>query len=440
MRIAVVLPLDPEVRGSGLAHRSRFWVRALASLGELTTIVLPIAGPAPASPNPSQLVIECEQLDHPWLPGLAQHAPEYLGARWANELEPFDLIVGHRSYVGPFCIGLRGGSDATLIIDLDDDDAAYFAAIGEQDDATRFAQLVDWLHSRANLCVAASEMPGTVVVPNSVPLPAIDARPAADETKPNHILMVGNFTYAPNIEGAQWFEQQVLPKIAATHPDVALTLAGPGSSDVSPAGSGFVDDLRALYRAVDVAVVPILSGSGSRIKALEAWAHAVPVVGTSLGMAGLTADGAALVADQPAQFAQAVVSLLENRENAAALGAAGRVHVENHFSEELVAAKTAGLVSSIVDGSYRGHVAPVGDLDVTEVEDGLVVYEQSLDTAHRLNSTASIVFTLVDRARSVTGIAHDVAELFGDQGVDQDVVSQTIDDLVHKRLLSRLER
>ena len=98
------------------------------------------------------------------------------------------------------------------------------------------------------------------------------------------------------------------------------------------------------------------------------------------------------------------------------------------------------LVTSIIDGSYRRQIMPMDDLNVSEVEDGLVVYEPTLDTAHRLNSTAAIVFTLVDRPRSMTEIAEDIGELFGGAGIDHELVSQTVDDLIAKRLLGRIGR
>lgn len=434
VRIAAVLPIDPAVRGSGLAHRSRFWVRVLAGLGEVTTLVVPVAGPAPTQQVENQLTVACERLDHPWLPERAQNAPEYLGARYGEDMEPFDLIVAHRSYLGPFCVGLRGGSSASLVIDLDDDDASFFAATGDSDRANRYRQLIDWLGERVDLLTAANETRGAVVVPNSVQLPVLDQ--PISPTVVASILMVGNFTYAPNIEGARWFEQEVLPKITASQ-QVSFVMAGPGSDDVSDAGCGFVEDLADLYRSASVVVVPILTGSGSRIKALEAWAHGVPVVGTSLGLSGLDAGGSARVADHPVDFAAGVIELLKDPVHAADLGSAGRAHVASTFAEDVVGATTRALLSSVADGTYQGQILPVSGLTVTEVEGGLVVYEPTLDTAHQLNSAAAIVFTLVAEARSIDQLVAEVGDLFGNS-VEQSLVSQTVDDLVKKRLLERV--
>jgi glycosyltransferase involved in cell wall biosynthesis len=59
---------------------------------------------------------------------------------------------------------------------------------------------------------------------------------------------------------------------------------------------GFVEDLAPLYAAADVAVVPVRVGGGTRIKILEAFAHGVPVVTTSLGAEGIdAAEGASVV-------------------------------------------------------------------------------------------------------------------------------------------------
>lgn len=52
-------------------------------------------------------------------------------------------------------------------------------------------------------------------------------------------------------------------------------------------------------------------------------------------------------------------------------------------------------------------------LELNEVEDGLIVYQESTERVHHLNSTAAIVFQLCDGSRDATEIALDVAELFG---------------------------
>src|SRR5262249_44803226 len=89
----------------------------------------------------------------------------------------------------------------------------------------------------------------------------------------------------------------------------------------------------ALARA---AVVPLLTGSGTRLKILEAWAAGLPVVSTTIGAEGLSTRHGVhlLVADTAPDFAQAVSRLLACPETRAELGMAGRLLLEKEFTWE----------------------------------------------------------------------------------------------------------
>jgi glycosyltransferase involved in cell wall biosynthesis len=95
------------------------------------------------------------------------------------------------------------------------------------------------------------------------------------------------------------------------------------------------DAVEALSRA-KAAVVPLVAGSGTRVKILEAWAAGTPVVSTSLGAEGLLSRSGEhlLVADQPEAFAEAVSSLLASAELRMRLGQAGRSLLDQQYSWE----------------------------------------------------------------------------------------------------------
>jgi glycosyltransferase involved in cell wall biosynthesis len=82
------------------------------------------------------------------------------------------------------------------------------------------------------------------------------------------------------------------------------------------------------------AVVPLLAGSGTRFKVLEAWAACTPVISTNLGAEGLhyTAGEHLLICDDPSEFAEAVAFLLEAPEARAQLAEAGRNMYETHYT------------------------------------------------------------------------------------------------------------
>ena len=97
---------------------------------------------------------------------------------------------------------------------------------------------------------------------------------------------------------------------------------------------GEIDDAIFELARCKVAVVPLLAGSGTRLKILEAWAAAVPVVSTTLGAEGLPVrDGEhLLLADGAAEFGGAVSRLLACCELRTRLGMAGRLLMEKEFT------------------------------------------------------------------------------------------------------------
>jgi glycosyltransferase involved in cell wall biosynthesis len=107
-------------------------------------------------------------------------------------------------------------------------------------------------------------------------------------------------------------DPQALPARLADHPGVRLV--------------GAVDDVAAELAAATVVALPLRSGGGTRIKLVEALAHGRPTVTTTKAAEGVdvVAGRHALVADDPAGFAAAVLRVRSDPELRAALGAAGR--------------------------------------------------------------------------------------------------------------------
>src|SRR5262249_41717987 len=98
--------------------------------------------------------------------------------------------------------------------------------------------------------------------------------------------------------------------------------------------SGAVNDAVAELARAKVAIVPLLAGSGTRIKILEAWAAGVPVVSTTLGAEGLGARNGEhlLLADSPVSFQEAVSALLDAPALRRRIGSAGRYLFECEFT------------------------------------------------------------------------------------------------------------
>jgi hypothetical protein len=330
------------------------WHEALTGFGDVTPIVVPVAGPP--APNSDEIVVRPSGGPHQDVPMLAQGISRDLGHlaleqhrhRLASAGE-IGLVVVVRSYLGPLAVGLSEASGAHLVVDLDDDDAAYLRSRGDQDEAARVDRLVDNLRSRADLVVSAQGFAGTRPVPNSVPIPDVlrhrGSVPTTGRSAPR-VVMVGNMGYGPNVEGARWFVASVLPLVRAQLPDIEVQLVGPGSERFGQFGVGYIEDLDAVLGGADVVVAPIRHGSGTRIKILDAWAHGRPVVSTSVGADGLGAvDGDhLLIADDASSFAAAVVRVARDASLGAALGSAGRRLAARCYSRERVVADVRDLL------------------------------------------------------------------------------------------------
>jgi GT2 family glycosyltransferase/glycosyltransferase involved in cell wall biosynthesis len=180
----------------------------------------------------------------------------------------------------------------------------------------------------------------------------------ASGREPYTMLFLGSFKHDPNRVAMEWFAGQVLPLILQRAPQAKLVVAG---SDPPPAhawpdfaGSlellGFVDNVREPLGRYSVFVCPILSGSGVRVKLLEAYAAGIPVVSTRIGAEGLAGkDGEfCSVADDPAGFADRVVALFQDPHAAGEMAARARAEVEANWD-------MAAITCKLVEG-YREMV------------------------------------------------------------------------------------
>lgn len=160
------------------------------------------------------------------------------------------------------------------------------------------------------------------------------------------IVHLGTMFWPPNIHGVLWFASQVLPLIWREIPEARFIVAGrrPPAEVLALADhgtdqggeivvTGFVPDPRPMLEQSQVFVVPVRAGGGMRVKIVDAWLWGMPVVSTTIGAEGLNArDGEnILLADDPEEFARAVIRVLRNPDVAASMRVAGRAWVERHF-------------------------------------------------------------------------------------------------------------
>lgn len=109
------------------------------------------------------------------------------------------------------------------------------------------------------------------------------------------LLFVGRLDWPPNREGLEWFLKETWPRLAELRDDVSLKIAGVGDSSwlfpltkqerVSYMGE--VEDVEPLYAEASAVIIPLFSGSGTRVKAIEAAGYGRAILSTAIGVEGL---------------------------------------------------------------------------------------------------------------------------------------------------------
>jgi len=196
----------------------------------------------------------------------------------------------------------------------------------------------------------------------SIPIPAgLDITVREYRRVPGTVLFLASYKYRPvNVAAALWFYREVFPLVKAHVPDACFVIAGYGppeelrdlAADPNVRVTGFVDDLDRCHKEAAVFVAPILTGGGIIVKLLDALAAGTPTVATTFGNEGVGALAGRdlLVADDPPEFAAAVVSLLQDRVYAEQLGRNGREFVQANYGREAIMVRLDALYEEFAGG------------------------------------------------------------------------------------------
>ncbi len=192
-------------------------------------------------------------------------------------------------------------------------------------------------------------------------LPPTPPTPKAMPEAPN-LLFVAGFRHPPNIDAAVWLVREIMPLIWRDHPGARLTLVGSNPSlevlalmqpGVEVRGNVTDLELAAAYREARVAICPLRSGAGVKLKVVEAMHNAVPVVTTPVGVQGLPGiDSIVDVGEEASALAAAACRLLADDALWRQRADAQRGYVSARFSAEAV--KTA-LTEAFATAEFSGH-------------------------------------------------------------------------------------
>lgn len=196
------------------------------------------------------------------------------------------------------------------------------------------------------------------IIPNVFESNRENFLPASND--PNGLLYVGSLGYFPNTDGLKWFFKNIWPAFKQNHPDVKLTVIG-----MSPRDTAYVSSLLGnprdvaininvpsvipYYRQSFATIVPLLDGSGTRLKILESAAYGRPVLSTPKGMEGLDFENKKnlLIFDNAPSFIAAYKSLLDQQRYAQISQAALKSLQENYSPDTFLSQmdKSWGIIS-----------------------------------------------------------------------------------------------
>lgn len=193
--------------------------------------------------------------------------------------------------------------------------------------------------SRSDQAHASALAPGvkSLVYPNAIPFVRLP-----DRAKGNSIVFSGNLDYHPNASAVRFFFDEVWSYLQERWPRLQWRIVGknPQALPERIAGSRSVHVVGPVENAVEsiaeskCAVAPVIAGSGTRVKIIEAWAAGLPVVSTSVGAEGLPGIPGQhfLVADTPPDLVKAISAVLESPDLAENLGKHGRQLYESELT------------------------------------------------------------------------------------------------------------
>lgn len=365
-RLLQVTPVMPAPTGGGLAMRAASTLKALSRHFDVDLLVVPVAGAATIPSDFAlrhAATVQCLDLEGHLDPHFAliarlkdpahreqalraypkPHLSRYCtgdGARYLYQWRDRRAVAAihvMRLYLAPFAdlfLRLPDGERPLCVLDLDDDEpltrrrlADLHLRRGDRESAEReqselrkyaaFAARYLPAFDRVTVCSTTDAdrlarqhtRARFAVVPNGYDMEKVN-RPTPSASGPLRLLFVGTLDYFPNSDAARFLCTDVGEALhRLSDREMEIDIVGSGgdglAGDLDDSGArvhGYVPSVTPFYAAADVAIIPIRAGGGTRIKILEAFAHRVPVVSTTIGAEGLDAiDGQHLLVGDDAE-------------------------------------------------------------------------------------------------------------------------------------------
>jgi len=298
------------------------------------------------------------------------HVQRFVSQDFTNKLikildnETFDVVQLEMVYMAPYIDVIREHSKAIIILRTHNVEHQIWERIAKK---TKFLPKKLYINYLANKLktyelsvldkvdgIAAITFRDAVFFRGITATPVVDIpfgvdidkfNPKSEVSKTPTFFHIGSMNWMPNIEAIEWFLANVWDHVSARIPDAKLYLAGRNmpkwlvrlkKKNVVVAGE--VPDAKEFVNQNDIAVVPLLSGSGMRIKIIEAMALGKAVITTVVGAEGIqyTEYEDIVIAENSAQMVEALCRLYKHPEEAEQIGRNARKLIETLYDKEKI--------------------------------------------------------------------------------------------------------
>ncbi len=278
--------------------------------------------------------------------------------------EKFDIVQLEMIYMAPYIETIREHSDAKIVLRAHNVEHLIWERIAKK---TKFLPKRWYLNHLVSTLrnyelYAINKVDGIAAITyrdaaffrGETAVPVIDIpfgvnpedfTPSFEVKEKPSLYHIGSMNWMPNDEGIYWFLKNVWDKVAKREPDVVLNLAGRHmpkwltklkKKNVNVLGE--VPDAKEFIKNNDIAVVPLLSGSGIRIKIIESMAMGRTVVTTMVGAEGIQYSEYEniIIADSPAKMVEVICKLLKDPMDAMRIGKNARRLVEDIYDNKKI--------------------------------------------------------------------------------------------------------
>jgi sugar transferase (PEP-CTERM/EpsH1 system associated) len=187
---------------------------------------------------------------------------------------------------------------------------------------------------------------------------AVYFQPARAPTRPNELVWTGSMKGPYNRDAVQYFLAEIWPLIHQVHPGITVNFVGDSpveqlvrlaEKSAHVKYTGYVEDVRPYVADAAVFIAPLRSGSGTKIKVLNAMAQARPVVTTAIGAEGIEAwDGEEIIiADSPGEFAEKTMYLIQYPQEAKQIGLRARKVIEEKYAWSVLEEKIKNIYEDV---------------------------------------------------------------------------------------------